>query len=517
MADVNLKDAAVSGRTIRTTDMMIGIDPGVVDAANATRTDTLAQVIGTILENFPPNASTETSGSSTDTVINVDSAAGFAAGQVIKVGSEYAVIQSIAGNAITLAAALASAPAADVAVSGLTDTEKSAIRTAINAASKEERYKDKAVGADYSITAGDMFGVVRQSGTISRTFTLPAISGALTVGDWVIVRAANVDCTVDGNGSETINGAAALVIPGKQSVIFYVVGSNWQTLGFIGAVKPGVANKSASYTLVASDRDQAIIFGGSSALTATLPDITGTVEMGWRAWILSGGTHDLTIDGNGSDTIDGAQTRILPKGHALLIQAVTGSSWAVVCSTDGAVWDGKYRSLTGRPAGASASFVTGVVLNITPETSGAVIRVRGSVMGGAEVGNNRYIVPVARRKIGTGSWTGLNGSGQFTVLGTPIYQAPQYYIDWMPTQEVFDIPIRPNTTSNVRVALGLAVINEHSISSTHDAYFNRAGAGDTNWLTNAEAVTWLEVTQRKAAGSITTSTTTSRDADDATN
>ena len=65
--------------------------------------------------------STETAAGSTATILQVDSAAGFEAEQIIQVGTganiESAIIQSIAGNAITLTGTgLSAAPGADVAV-----------------------------------------------------------------------------------------------------------------------------------------------------------------------------------------------------------------------------------------------------------------------------------------------------------------------------------------------------------------------------------------------------------------
>ena len=179
--------------------------------------------------------------------------------------------------------------------------------------------------------------------------------------------------------------------------------------------------------------------------------------------------------------------------------------------------DGKYRSLTGVPADAQGSFVTGLVLNIAPDAASAVVRVRGHLTGSCQPQSSvRHVVPVMRRKIGTGSWTGIHGSGQFTVIGNWQRMTTNDYRDWGIVSEVFDIPIRANTTSNVRIAVGLMVIDNQNIVSNVNCRFNRPGAAATNWAANMERLSWLEVTQPKVGGSISTSTTTTRDADDAT-
>ena len=53
MADVNLRDSAVSGRVIRVTDVAIGFDPAEADASESARTDTWAEAFVTLLKNFP--------------------------------------------------------------------------------------------------------------------------------------------------------------------------------------------------------------------------------------------------------------------------------------------------------------------------------------------------------------------------------------------------------------------------------------------------------------------------------
>ena len=97
------------------------------------------------------------------------------------------------------------------------------------------------------------------------------------------------------------------------------------------ARRPAVVPVANDITLTASHEQDIVLLGGSSALTATMPDITGDVGEGWWAWIVNGSTAAATVDGEGTDTIDGSASIQLASGKAILIAATTGASWAVLC------------------------------------------------------------------------------------------------------------------------------------------------------------------------------------------
>ena len=88
----------------------------------------------------------------------------------------------------------------------------------------------------------------------------------------------------------------------------------------------GLESFSATKSLDADANDTIQVFGGSAAATLNLWDADG----GESFWLMNGGTADLTVDGNGSDTIDGAATLAIKPGHACLIAATTASGWAVL-------------------------------------------------------------------------------------------------------------------------------------------------------------------------------------------
>jgi len=82
--------------------------------------------------------------------------------------------------------------------------------------------------------------------------------------------------------------------------------------------------KTASYLLTAND--YWIIFNSAGAVTATLPAATGT----GRNYIIGNvGAGVVTIDGNGSETIEGSTTQYLVQYESLhLVDYVTGA-WKV--------------------------------------------------------------------------------------------------------------------------------------------------------------------------------------------
>ena len=100
----------------------------------------------------------------------------------------------------------------------------------------------------------------------------------------------------------------------------------------LGASIGSTAGKTANYTLVAADRGKMIRLTGTNARTFTLPDITGDVAVGWEVWIANDSSAVLTLDGNGSDTIDGTATYAVSAGSSVLIQVTGTTAWKVRAS-----------------------------------------------------------------------------------------------------------------------------------------------------------------------------------------
>ena len=92
-------------------------------------------------------------------------------------------------------------------------------------------------------------------------------------------------------------------------------------------VTPDLSTKTADYNILASDEFSTIVANKSSAITFNLPDITGEVRVGWYCYIYNIGSGTLTIDGYGSDTIDGNSTITLIQYEGVRIQVFNATSW----------------------------------------------------------------------------------------------------------------------------------------------------------------------------------------------
>ena len=98
-------------------------------------------------------------------------------------------------------------------------------------------------------------------------------------------------------------------------------------------VLPSIINQSGGYTINTDDMGKTVRYAGSNNITFTLPDITGTVGIGDEIVVLNDGTGVLTVDGNGSDTINGEQTQAIAAGNAYKLQIVGNTAWSIVAST----------------------------------------------------------------------------------------------------------------------------------------------------------------------------------------
>ena len=142
------------------------------------------------------------------------------------------------------------------------------------------------------------------------TVTLPA---AATAGSGFVVTVIKTDSaativTIDGSGSETINGALTqTMIRQYDSMTLWSDGSNWHgQLSTEG--QPLELTKSGAYTALLVDKGKQ--FRSTAAMTLTLT-AAATLGDGWwmPVYAYSG---LLTIDPDGSETINGATTLLVP-------------------------------------------------------------------------------------------------------------------------------------------------------------------------------------------------------------
>ncbi len=94
-------------------------------------------------------------------------------------------------------------------------------------------------------------------------------------------------------------------------------------------LREAVVAKTAAYT--ATDRDQTILCNASSgAFTVTLPASQGISGRTYRIKKTDSGGNAVTVDGNASETIDGATTNSLGSQYDVIEIQCDGSNWHIL-------------------------------------------------------------------------------------------------------------------------------------------------------------------------------------------
>lgn len=107
-----------------------------------------------------------------------------------------------------------------------------------------------------------------------------------------------------------------------------------------------VTSKSATYTVTTSDQ---VNLGDASggAFTYTLPTAVGNEGLILSFKKTDSSTNAITIDGNGSETIDGVATSLLNNQYDTLKIISDGANWHIIDTNEVRMYSGKYDPLTG--------------------------------------------------------------------------------------------------------------------------------------------------------------------------
>lgn len=125
----------------------------------------------------------------------------------------------------------------------------------------------------------------------------------------------------------------------------------------LGTLPPSVVIASSNTSIPASADGNTYVHTGSSNITYTLPAASGgsAVDNGWQVVVSNQGAGDLTIDGNGSDTVDGAATLVITtNGRAVRLQKIANTAWATIADTKDEVGTGGGTTLTDAQIGDKA-------------------------------------------------------------------------------------------------------------------------------------------------------------------
>jgi hypothetical protein len=184
--------------------------------------------------------------------------------------------------------------------------------------------------ADYTAT-DEVNGLISVTvGAANRTVTLPP---AATLAGMVVgvkrLDATEFTLTVDGTGSETIDGQASTYVNAQYETAWFLSdGSNWFEV--MRTTPWSVAAKSASFSAFGAKLFN--ITTGAGVITVTLP--AAALMKGQVLWFkkVDTGAGSVTLTTNGTETVDGTND---PTG--LLNGA--GAQWDVLCIvSDGSNW-----------------------------------------------------------------------------------------------------------------------------------------------------------------------------------
>lgn len=245
------------------------------------------------------------------TLIVVDNTATKSA--VAGTASSNPVFPAIPANSVVLAAVYI--PAADTAIASNQILDK---RVLVAAGQANTYSVDQVIAVDKNLQWADAGSIVAQ-----------------TNGTWHLARNAEYTGT---QWIRTIadNDASRIAFIANGDVIFYTNSDADTTIGSTiiwverwrikrdGVVPLGVTTKTGAYT--ATTADSVILCNGT--FTVTLPTASGNT--GKVFYIKNIGTGIVTIDGDGSETIDGATTHVITTQHDSRTLVSDGSNWRII-------------------------------------------------------------------------------------------------------------------------------------------------------------------------------------------
>lgn len=139
--------------------------------------------------------------------------------------------------------------------------------------------------------------------------------------------------TIDGDGTN-INGSATLVMDTLGDfVMLHHNGTVWFAWKMprlqLGASPMAVVAKTTTYT--ATDSDELILADATGgAFTVALPTAVGRVGKIFRVKKTDAVANNVTVDGDGSETIDGATTQVITTQYDTVPCVSDGTEWWII-------------------------------------------------------------------------------------------------------------------------------------------------------------------------------------------
>lgn len=207
---------------------------------------------------------------------------------------------------------------------------------------------------NYTVLTTDRGKILNFTGATPSTFTLLASATAKLGFELVIRNFGTAVLTVDGNAAETIDGLATIGLFPGQTIWMMCDGTNWVVAS--NSLRPGVVaktNADSPYTVLVDDNGRVLdVDASGGAVTINLP-AAATAKNGFAVTVkkTDSSTNAVTIDGDGTETIDGTTTKVILSQYSALRVVCDGTEWHL---TQGSVGSGLV-AITGLTASASAT------------------------------------------------------------------------------------------------------------------------------------------------------------------
>jgi hypothetical protein len=182
--------------------------------------------------------------------------------------------------------------------------------------------------ANYTVTEAD-YAVAVSAASGAVTVSLPAASAS--ENQIVIVKKTDATVnavTVDGSGSETIDGQTTFILAMQyEAVTLQCDGTGWHVIDWY--YPPITATISATATLTAAAN--IYLCTAAADITLTLPAAANWKNKTLIFKKVDAGTGDVILDGNASETIDGDATTATTIDTRYEMRAITsdGTNWHV--------------------------------------------------------------------------------------------------------------------------------------------------------------------------------------------
>ena len=135
------------------------------------------------------------------------------------------------------------------------------------------------------------------------------------------------DMAFSANADNTNTGDVQMILTNAGNVGIATTGPT-STLDINGSMSQSVTSVSATYTALATDHN--ILASAGSAFTITLPAASGVAGRIYHIKKIDAAANDVTIDANGTETIDGALTIALSSQYDNVKIICDGSNWHVL-------------------------------------------------------------------------------------------------------------------------------------------------------------------------------------------